>query len=152
MNNNYDLVVYLAGAMGCCKTYAESHAWRNAVSKKLNEIAEQTGSRIKIIDPTQYYNFDNTRHQNEHEIKQFDLNKVHESDLVIANMFKINNSIGTVIECHMANKWNIPVIALDLESDVNNLLDGVHPWIVDCITRVEPSIIDLCDYIRDFHL
>ena len=93
------------------------------------------------------------------EIMQFDLNMVRQSDIVIANINGINESIGTAIEVYEANRLNIPVIAYAnvpeiLEHKRNNVIfDKIHPWIKECLaTNLMFHADDVVQYVKDFYM
>lgn len=138
--------IYLAGRMSGL-SYTQMNSWRIDVSNKLHEVAELLDVNLNVINPVSYYNFETPRHQSEREIMQFDLNMVKKSDIVVVNLDGLNKSIGSCIELYEAYKSNIPVIALGEVYDY-----GVqHPWVRECITRVEKDIDSLTKYIRDFY-
>lgn len=141
------LKIYLAGKMGGL-TFEEMNKWRCEARQKLLSQAEVFSRKINVINPVLYYNFEEKRHQTEIEVQEFDLAHVISSDLIIVNIDGLNNSIGTIIELHDAHYHNkIPVIAFGSKEVYNNL----HPWVKNDITRIEPNIDDVVNYIRDFY-
>ena len=141
------LTIYLAGRMGGL-TKTEYNTWREVLRKKLEIAAECCNSMIQVINPADYFDFDNIEGHTDKEIMQFDLNMVRQSDIVIANINGINESIGTAIEVYEANRLNIPVIAYT-DRDV---ADDIHPWIENCFSTVQMRKDELIDYIRDFYM
>ena len=140
--------VYLAGKMGGL-SLVEMGQWRIEAKRKLRETADYVGTKIRVINPITYYNFEEKRHQNELEVQNFDLNHVITSDVVIVNLEGLSSSVGTIIELHDAfYHHKIPVIAF---GDIK-LYDKLHPWIQNSITRVEENINDVVTYISDFYL
>ena len=97
------LTIYLAGRMGGL-TKTEYDTWREVLRKKLEIAAECCNSMIQVINPADYFDFDNMDGHTDKEIMQFDLNMVRQSDIVIANINGINESIGTAIEVYEANR------------------------------------------------
>lgn len=139
--------IYLAGKMGGL-TYEGMNGWRNIIKTKILETAKYSDTNVNIINPVSYYNFEEKKHQTEIEVEEFDLAHVISSDLIIVNIDGLNNSIGTIIELHDAHYHNkIPVIAFGSKEVYNNL----HPWVKNDITRIEPNIDDVVNYIRDFY-
>ena len=122
--------------------------WRNNISSLLLDEFEYHEVDLKIFDPPLYYNYENNYHQTEKEVMQFDLNNIRSSNIVIVNTNGLSTSVGSMIEVYEAYKNNIPVIALDEFSRY----DLLHPWIQECITRVENSMCDVVNYIRDFYI
>lgn len=104
---------------------------------------------VNVINPVDYYNYEEPRHQTEIEIEEYDLAHVTSSDIVVVNLEGLSDSIGTIIELHDAHYHKkIPVIAFgDRE-----LYDNLHPWIKNDITRVEEKALDVALYIRDFYM
>ena len=142
-----ELKIYLAGKMSGLK-YENMYEWRAYLKNKLVSMAEHHGQKAYVVNPVDFYNFENARHQTEIEIKMFDLNHVLSSDIVIVNLDGLATSDGTKYELHDAKKANIPVIAF---GDYK-LYEDLHPWTKDNITRVENNIDDIVEYIKDFYM
>ena len=139
--------IYLAGKMGGL-TFDEMNKWRCETRRKLLSLSKMFGKKINVINPVLYYNFEEKRHQTEIEVEEFDLAHVISSDIIIVNLEGLKDSIGTIIELHDAHYHNkIPVIAFGSKEVYNNL----HPWVKNDITRIEPNIDDVVNYIRDFY-
>lgn len=141
------LTVYLAGAMSGL-TYKEMNQWRKNVKKEFKIANGYYGTDVKIINPVDYYNYEEIKHQTEMEVMAFDLYKVRHSNILVINTKGLNSSIGTAIEIYEAYKRNIPVIALD----ENNIYEELHPWLQCCISRHENTIHDLTEYIMNFYV
>lgn len=146
MKNN-KLTIYLAGKMsGLCKN--DYCKWRSELSDVLMGKAYLVGSRIQIINPADYFDFDNMDRHLEKEVMQFDLNMVRQSDVVIVNVSGVSSSIGTAIELYEANRLDIPVIAYT----EGGVADDIHPWIENCFSTVQMNKDELVDYIWDFYM
>lgn len=140
--------IYLAGKMGGL-SFKEMNDWRDDAFQKLLKQSEMYSTKLDIINPVLYYNFEEKRHQTEIEVEEFDLAHVISSDIIIVNLVGLSNSIGTIIELHDAHYHHkIPVIAFGNKE----LYDNLHPWIKNDITRVENNIDDVVAYIRDFYM
>lgn len=138
--------IYMAGAMGCFKdTPSLMKEWRNKATHLLNKYAEFKDTKLEIVNPVDYFNFDEIRHKTESEVMNFDLWQVIHSDLILVNLDNIHNSPGTIIELYEAKRSMIPVIAF---GDDSNL----HPWIRECINRIEDNLESAAKYINDFYL
>mgnify|MGYP003286534801 FL=1 len=146
MRNNA-LTIYLAGKMQGL-TYEEMTKWRNMFRDNLEDCSDATNSKINVISPCDYFNFEEKRQQNEKEVMNFDISLVRSSDIVIVNTTELNSSVGSVIEIYEAYKNDIPVIAYD-EKGWYRIL---HPWIKCCITRTDSCVKDICEYIKDFYM
>lgn len=141
------LTIYLAGKMsGLCKN--DYCRWRSELTNALMIKACLLDSSIQVINPSDYFDFDNMDRHLEKEVMQFDLNMVRQSDIVIVNVNGVSSSIGTAIELYEANQLNIPVIAYT-EGDV---VDDIHPWIENCFSTVQMNKDELVDYIHDFYM
>lgn len=146
MKNN-KLTIYLAGKMsGLNKN--DYCKWRSELTDALIDKSFLVGSSIQIINPTDYFDFDDMDRHLEKEVMQFDLNMVRQSDIVIVNVSGVSSSIGTAIELYEANRLNIPVVAYT----EGNVVDDIHPWIENCFSTVQMNKDELVDYIRDFYM
>lgn len=146
MKNN-KLTIYLAGRMsGLCKN--DYCKWRSELSDVLMDKAYLVGSRIQIINPADYFDFDNMDRHLEKEVMQFDLNMVRQSDVVIVNVSGVSSSIGTAIQLYEAKRLDIPVIAYTEGS----VADDIHPWIENCFSTIQMNKNELVDYIYDFYM
>ena len=144
---NDKLTIYLAGKIsGLSKE--EYTKWRNIISDELIGTAHLIGAKIQVINPAEYFDFENMDRHLEKEVMQFDLNMVRQSDIVIVNVSGVSSSIGTAIELYEANRLNIPVIAYT-DRDVE---DDIHPWIENCFSTVQMRKDELINYICDFYM
>ena len=142
------LKIYEAGKMGGL-TFSEMNSWRVELKNKLLNAAENADYKLLVINPVDFYNFEEKRFQSEEEVEDYDLAHVITSDIIIVNLDGLNTSDGSKIELHDGNFHNkIPVIAFGDAELYNNL----HPWIKRDITRFEKNIDDVVEYIRDFYL
>ena len=143
------LKIYLAGKMSGLN-YTDMNKWRVKVKNKLlNKTTFGSDVSLQIVNPVDYYNFEEKTHQSEIEIEDYDLAHVKSSDIIIVNLEGLSSSDGTKIELHDAKYNNkIPVIAF---GDIQ-LYESLHPWIKNAITRVEPNIESVCEYIFGFYM
>lgn len=142
-----ELTIYEAGKMSGLGLQ-QMITWRIELTKELEDVAEIVGVKINAVNPVNYFNFVQKRHQTESEIMKFDLSKVKHSDIVVVNMDGLNTSIGTCIELYEAYKKEIPVLAFGS----NELYEELHPWIQCCITRHDETYKDTVNYIKDFYM
>lgn len=145
MNN---LSIYLAGAMSNCKSFEDMNTWRVEIKNMLTHMASYYDCDVKVVNPVDYYNFNEKRHKSEKEVMQFDLSLVKKSDIVIVNLDGINTSIGTSMELYECYRSHIPVIAFGSDEEYEN----IHPWIRECITRHESNMEDVATYIKEFYM
>lgn len=140
--------IYLCGKMSGLNL-RQMNEWRITLKDALDFSAKTISNvKVNIVNPVDYYNFENPTHQSEFEVMQFDLNKVKKSDIVIANTEGLNTSIGSAIEIYEANKRDIPVIMYDPKHEYWS----VHPWLKECTSRVETTIDDLVQYVAEYYL
>lgn len=140
--------IYLAGKMSGL-TYQEMGVWRQEIENKFLIQSMLTNYTVMVLNPVKLYNFEEVKHQSEKEIMNYDISHVVTSDIIIVNLDGLATSDGSKIEIYEANyNRKIPVIAFGDKELYNNL----HPWLKECITRVEKNIEDVVDYIRDFYM
>ena len=142
-----ELTIYEAGKMSGLDLQ-QMLTWRIELTKELEDIAEMVGIKVNAVNPVNYFNFVQKRHQTESEIMKFDLSKVKQSDIVIVNMDGLNTSIGTCIELYEAYKREIPVLAFGS----NELYEELHPWVQCCITRHDKTYKETVNYIKEFYM
>lgn len=128
-------------------SFDDMYLWRKNFKQKIIKVAKDANIKIRIINPVDYYNFENKMHQTELEVMKFDLSRVKDSDLLVVNMHELNTSIGSIIEIFDAYTLGIPVLAFGSDIEYENL----HPWIQCCITRHDETYEDTILYIRDFY-
>ena len=142
------LKIYLAGKMGGL-TLTQMNEWRVLLKNRLNVAAEVSGYKLVVVNPVDFYNFEEKKHQSEIEIEDYDLVHVITSDIIIVNLEGLSSSDGTKIELFETNyNRKIPVIAFGERC----LYEDLHPWIKNSITRVEDNPSDVVNYIRDFYM
>lgn len=135
--------IYLAGKMGGIP-HLEAKRWRDEIKQRLHWGG---GSKyaVDVISPTDYFNFSSVKHDNEHEVRMFDLNKVKHSDVIVVR-FHPEGSIGADMEIAVADELKIPILGLN-EDNIK-----LHPWQVDVCHRIFTNINDLVEYIEKFYL
>jgi nucleoside 2-deoxyribosyltransferase len=140
--------IYLAGKMMGLQL-EDMSSWREELKNKILREADDRWWDALVINPVDYYNFEEHRHQSEEEVEEYDLGHVITSDLIVVNLDGLNTSDGSKLEIHDAHyNHNIPVIAFGDRS----LYDNLHPWTKMDITRVENDIDGVVEYIKDFYL
>lgn len=133
--------VYLAGAMSNL-SFEEMNDWR----VKATKLFKQYPDNIHTINPVVHYNFemDSSTYTN-HEVKEFDLYQVKNSNMILVNLDH-PNSIGTAIELECASRfWNIPVIAFGGENYF------VHPWVELCLDKRCHSLEEAVEHIIEYY-
>lgn len=113
------------------------------------EIITDDGQNCYNVNDWEIFLDEEKRYQSEEEVEDYDLMHVISSDIIIVNLNGLNTSDGTKIELHEAKYNNkIPVIAFGDYGLYKNL----HPWIQRAITRVETTMEDTVNYIKDFYM
>lgn len=136
--------IYLSGGMGDI-SYEEQMKWRLQVINAI--LYGDYGYKMTplFFNPPEYYNFEEKRHKTEREIFEFELNQVRKSDLIIVN-FNVPYSIGTAMELAIAKEHHIPVIGLNKDKV------DLHPWLIECCTRICDDMHELVDHVTNFYL
>lgn len=136
--------IYLSGSMSD-STWEEQTKWRKNFRDAINFGDYDCKKRVSFFDPTQYYNFQEKRHNNEREIMDFDLYNLRNSDIVVVNL-KNSKSLGTMSELILAHELRIPVIGWN----PNN--ESLHPWMECCITRICKDMRETVEHVVEFYL
>lgn len=135
--------IYLSGGMSGL-TLEEQTKWRRQISDAIKYGDYEYENKPVFFDPTQHYSMFEQEHKSEREAFEYDLNALRKSDLVVVN-FNAPNSIGTAMELMLAKELHIPVIGLN-----NNL--ELHPWLIECTTRICNNIRELVEHVVNFYL
>lgn len=145
MSNTYN--IYTCGGMGKFgkENFNKGNVWRIYCKNVLEHY--ECDYKVKVCNPNDYYNFidEPPQYKSQLEVMKFDLNKLRDSNLVIAN-FNDMYSLGSMAELAIAYERRIPVIGLDIESQ------NLHPWQVCICERIFNDIDKMLDYIQDFYL
>lgn len=136
--------VYLSGGMGNL-SFEEQAKWRKQFQNAIKFGDYDYEKKATFFDPTQYYNFEEVRYHSEREVMEFDLYNLRNSNLVVVN-FNDVKSIGTAMELMLAKERNIPVIGFGVNGQ------NIHPWLLECCTRVCDSLRDAVNHVVEFYL
>ena len=140
-----EIKIYTAGAMKGL-TFEEQYVWR----KRLEWYLSFADRKYAFFHPPEYYNYEQQFHKSEREVKEFELNNLRECDVMVVNLHKIEDSIGTHMELGYANAMNsfggkhIYVIGFGDNE--------VHPWIEDSLFRREKDIVAVSEYIKSYFI
>lgn len=146
--------IYTAGKMAGLSS-EKQHEWRRKVEEMVRKEAEMVGFpqlNIDFIHPPLFYEYGEHYHQSEREVKNWDLNQVRQSDIVIVDLDNVDSSIGTHYELATVDAVNafggkhIFVIGVGGEGK------ELHPWIADTLHRHEPNYDDAARYIVNYLL
>lgn len=139
--------IYLAGGMQDL-SFEEQNDWRERVCQSIITRHRMLNPRIKevnVINPVDYYNFQDALYDTEKEVMRFDTNFVRNSDLVVVNA-NDPKSIGTSMEIAIAYEHHIPVLILNTENK------SLHSWWVEMSDKIFDDEEKLCTYIADFYI
>lgn len=129
--------------MACYENPDDYKKWRqDFFESEFQNIYEK---KIEIFDPTEFYNYECRLHKTESEIMEFDLYNVRTSSLVVVNLERIHESVGSIMEIATAKYLGIPIVAF-------GKTDNLHPWILECIMRYEDEMDSLICYIDKYFL
>ena len=126
-------------------TFDEYSHWRDLITEYFEEYDSRLYSYVYVINPSDYFNFEEKRHISEKEVMEFDLHKVRNSNLIIVN-FNDPSSLGTQAELAVAYEHRIPIIGLN-EKHVK-----LHPWQAEFCNRVFDDMDEMLDYVGKFYL
>lgn len=135
--------IYLSGGMGSL-SFEEQSKWRKQTIDAITYNYESEKKSL-FFNPVDYYNFKEVRYRSEREVMEFDLYNLRNSNLVIVN-FNDPKSIGTAMELLLAKELHIPVIGFGVNGQT------IHPWLLECCTRVCDSLKEVVEYAVEFYL
>ena len=136
--------IYLSGGMTGL-SFEEQFKWRSNVMSAIRYGDYNYEKKVSFFNPVDFYNFEDKNYKTEREVMEFDLYNLRKSDLVIVN-FNAPNSIGTAMELMLAKEYKIPVIAFGVKDN------NIHPWLVECCTRICDDIKKYVSNIVEFYL
>lgn len=146
--------IYTAGKMAGLSSYDQME-WRKRIEISVRRAADIVGisqSEIRFIHPPMFCQYGEAYFQSEREVKDWDLNQVRNSDIVIVDLDTVETSTGTHYELGMVDAVNsfgnkhIFVVGIGGENKV------LHPWIEDTLHRRETDYDDAADYIVNYLL
>lgn len=135
--------IYLAGGMSGL-SLEEQVQWRNQFRNAIKYNYEHTKS-YGIFSPPDYYSPSTDAHKSEREAMEFELAHLRKSDVVVVN-FNVPESLGTAMELMVAKENKIPVVGLNKNGVV------LHPWLIECTTRMCDDMRELVDHVVNFYL
>ncbi len=136
--------IYLSGAMTGL-SLDEQNKWRKQIMNDIKFGDYDYEKKPIFFNPVEYYNFENKLHKSEREIMEFDLYNLRNSNLVVVN-FNEEKSLGTAMELILAKEYRIPIIAFGTNKK------EVHPWLLECCTRVCDSLREVVEHVVEFYL
>lgn len=127
------------------ENFDEGNQWRIVCKDTLENF--EGNYKIKVINPNDYFNFieEPPAYKSQREIMEFDLNKMRNSDLIIAN-FNDMYSLGTMSEIAIAYERRIPIIGLDINNQT------LYPWQIEMTNRIFNDINEMLEYVKHYYL
>ena len=135
-----DFRIYLSGAITGL-SYPEANGWRKEIEKAFTEYGN-IDVRISFFNPVDKF----MDYYEERFPFRRDLAELRKADLMIINISKNPNSIGSNIEVGIAYEHKIPVIIYNPEKS------NIHPWHLEIADAVTTSVSELIDLVKDFYI
>lgn len=136
-------LIYTAGAMKG-STLTEQMSWRFALEIAVKNHAN--GKSFTFIHPPLYYNYEETSHQTEREIMEYELNALRRCDILVVNLADVHKSIGTHMELGFVNAVNAfgnrHIFVIGIGDDT-----PAHPWIEASLFRKERTVEEAAAFI-----
>lgn len=133
--------VYLAGP--CKNEPDEGLAWRQKAVEIFKQATEDKYCNVKVINPVDFFTYSEHKHQSDSQVKNFYMDQIFHSRVILCNLNRTENSPGTAQELQFAKDHNIPIIGFGT--------DDIYPWLVCDCQVVFPSMLQAIDYIVDYY-
>ena len=133
----------------CGITYENAMSWRRMIEEL---IKESTDKPIRFIHPPLYYNYEQRNHKTEKEVKDWEINAIRHSDIIIVNLDNINESVGSHYELATADAVSAYTGNKIFIIGIGGLTEIIHPWILDSIHRREDDFKSAAEYITNYLL
>ena len=134
--------IYLAGP-----SYFEDDegaTWRQKATQMFKTVTEDLDCTVKIINPLDFFSYSEVKHQSDTQVKQYYMDQILHSRLILCNLDRTRTSPGTAEELQFAVDHNIPVISFSTDEEV-------YPWLKVDSQVVFPSMLQAIDYIIDYY-
>lgn len=117
--------------------------WREKAEEIFTQVGDDRDVRIKVLNPTKFFSYDEAKHQSDTQVKEYYLDQIRHSRVVLCNLSNTKTSPGTAQELQFARDCHVQVIGFGTEE--------VYPWLkVDC-QAVFPSLLQAIDYILEYY-
>lgn len=137
--------IFTAGKMGGL-SYDEQMKWRKDFETVLRSRCDKS---LTFVHPPMFYQYGDET--NEREAREWEINQLKDSDIVVVDLTTIADNISTHIELGIIEAMNefgykhIHLIGIG-EQNVS------HPWIQMGMLRTESTLKDAADYISIYLL
>lgn len=137
--------IYTVGKMSGLP-YEKQMGWRTELEYTLNKFTDEP---VTVINPPLFYNYEAHNHRSEAEIKEWELSKLRECDIVVVNLDGIDSSVGSHFELAFADAINQfggrHIFVIGIGDDSN-----VHPWIRESLFRTEATAEAASRFIAEY--
>lgn len=135
--------IYLAGAV--LHEPDEGKGWREKATTIFNDHIESDEYRVVTFDPTKYFSYsDRKDHETDKQIKEFYLDQIRHSRIVLVNLDRTAKSVGTGQELMFARMLNIPIIGFGKED--------IYSWLKEDCQASYQSMLQAIDYIKEYYI
>lgn len=112
---------------------------------RVYQCARENEWVLRVFDPTEYfdYQWDGRYQKTDRQIKEYYLQAIKKSEIVLVNLNGTIKSVGTGMEIQYALDHDIPVIGWG-NTDV-------YPWIRDACTVVFETLEEALDYVQTYY-
>jgi len=134
--------IYLAGP-----SYFEEDegaSWRAKATQMFKTVTEDLDCTVKIINPLDFFSYSEVKHQSDTQVKQYYMDQILHSRLVLCNLDRTRTSPGTAQELQFAVDNKIPVVSFSTDEEV-------YPWLKVDSQVVFPSMLQAIDYVIDYY-
>lgn len=141
--------IYTCGKMSGIP-FEEQIGWRLKFEKALRGLLDGNCT-VKFIHPPFYYNYEDEKHKTEKEVLEWEMTQLHDCDIVVVNLDKIDSTTGSHMELGAVqgiNRFGGKHIFVVGFGSKNNL----HPWIEETCLRIEDNIDDAADFVVNYLL
>lgn len=143
MENLMSKRIYLCGKCTGL-SFEEMNGWRKYFENSV-ELFDSDFVVPKIFNPCDVFGKEWYEKQLSFEeklrIKDFDLNALRTSNLVIVNCKDVSTSVGSIYEIAIAKELKIPIIGF-------NVPENLHDWIKTSLDWECDDLLDAIDYIQ----
>lgn len=137
--------IYTAGKMGGL-TYSQQMKWRKDFE---NTLRSRSDEDLIFVHPPMFYQYG--EETDEREAREWDINQLKDSDIVVVNLSNIADSIGTHIELGIVeamNEFGYKHIHLIGVGEPNTS----HSWIQMGMLKTVKTVEEAADYISTYLL
>lgn len=135
--------IYLAGPVKYESDNGDT--WRQQAVKFIKQAAEDYDCNVKVINPNDHFSYDENNAQSDRQVKQFYMDQILHSRLVLVSLDGTNTSPGTSAELQFAEDHKIQIIGFETGREVYN-------WCKASCQYTCPSLLGAISYICEHYL